>query len=208
MTSSLENQLKTHYPSIFLHWFEPCIRFLTKELTKKQILSRKQRKPHWNRQMNRRVIFGLLAQLWPMTSCIINAFNRRELANCSIKFFLYRTTFGNDHLQLAENIENDWKFASSKRKCDQPLPWKTVTMQRKKKKKKKKKKIALFSNFSDKKSNREVVSKAWESTYFSNTIWRSGNGHKIRRITIYGGELTGMVIEEKKFKKLNQRDLD
>ena len=43
-----------------------------------------------------------------MTSCIINASNRREPANCSIKSFLYRTTFGNDHLQLAENTKNDW----------------------------------------------------------------------------------------------------
>ena len=58
------------------------------------------------------------AQLWPMTSCIINASNRREPANCSIKSFLYRTTFGYDHLQLAVNTENDRKFASSKRKCD------------------------------------------------------------------------------------------
>ena len=42
-----------------------------------------------------------------MTSCIINASNRREPANCNIKSFLYRTTFDNDHLQLAENTEND-----------------------------------------------------------------------------------------------------
>ena len=54
-----------------------------------------------------------------------------------------------------------------------------------------KKKRFVF-NFSDKKSNREVVSKAGESAYFSNTIRRSGNGPKIWRITIYGGELAGM----------------
>ena len=76
-------------------------------------------------------------QLWPVTSCIINASNWREPANCSIKSFLFRTTFGNDHLQLVENIENDRNCASSKRKCDRPSPWKTVNV--------KKKKIALFS---------------------------------------------------------------
>ena len=61
-------------------------------------------------------------------------------------------------------------------------------------KKKMKKKNRFVSNFRDEKDNREVVSKAGESAYFSNTIWRSGNGHKIRRITINGGELTGMLI--------------
>ena len=55
------------------------------------------------------------------------------------------------------------------------------------------KKLLFFFNFSDKKSNREVVSKTGELAYFSNTIWRLGNGPKIRRITIYGGELTGMA---------------
>ena len=113
-------------------------------------------------------------------SCIINASNRREPANCSIKSFLYRTTFRNDHLQLAENSQ---KFAISKRKCDRPSPWKTVNMRRKNR---------FVFNFSDKKSNREVVSKAGESAYFSNMIRKSGNGPKIQRITIYGGELTGM----------------
>ena len=116
-----------------------------------------------------------------LTWCIINASNRRELANCSIKSFLYRTTFGNNNLQLAEN---DQKFASSKRKCDRHSPWKTVNMQRKKNR-------FVFS-FSDKKSNQEVVSKMGESADFSNTIQRSGNGPKIRRLTIYWGELTGM----------------
>ena len=135
-TSSLENQLKTHYSSIFLHWFEPCIRFLTKEMAKMQILSRKQRKPHWNRHINRKVIFGLLCAALTY-DVMINATNRREPSNCSIKSFLYRTTFGNDHLQLAENA---LKFASSKWKCDGPSPWKTVNMRRKKMKK-----IALFS---------------------------------------------------------------
>ena len=101
------------------------------------------------------------AQLWHMTLCIINASNRRESANCSIKSFLYRTTFGNDHLQLAENTENDQKFASSKRKYDRPSPWKTVNMRRNKMKK-----IALFSILAIKKSNREVVSEAGESAFF------------------------------------------
>ena len=75
-----------------------------------------------------------------MTSSIINASNRREPANCSLKSFLYRTTFGNDHLQLAENTENDRKFASSKGSgTDLHLE------NCKHAKKKMKKKIALFS---------------------------------------------------------------
>ena len=113
-TSVLEKQLKTHYPSIFLHWFEPCIWFLTKQIAKMQILSRKQ---HWNRQINRKVIFGQQCTASPMTSCIVNVSNWREPANYSIKSCLNRTTFGNDHLQLAENSENDRKFMSSKQKC-------------------------------------------------------------------------------------------
>ena len=71
-----------------------------------------------------------------MMSCIINASSWREPANCSIQSFLCRTTFSNDHLQMAENTENDQKFESSKQKCDRPSPWKTVNM---------KKTIALFS---------------------------------------------------------------
>ena len=31
------------------------------------------------------------------------------------------TTFSNDHLQLAENTENDRNFTSSKRKCLEKL---------------------------------------------------------------------------------------
>ena len=58
------------------------------------------------------------------------------------------------------------------------------------------KKIDLFSILAIKKSNRKVSSKAGESAYFSNTIQRSGNGPKIRRITIYGGELTGILYLE------------
>ena len=131
-----------------------------------------------------RLFSDYCAQLWPKTSYIINASIRREAANCSIKSYLYRTTFSYDNLQLAEKNENDRKFASSKWRCDRLSSWKTVNMRRKK--------IALFSILAIK-SNPEVVSKKGESAYFSNTIRRSENGPKIRRLTSYGGELTGMA---------------
>ena len=89
-----------------------------------------------------------------MTSCIIHASNWREPANSSIKSFLYRTTFGNDHLQLVENTENDRKFASSKWKCDPTSPWKTVNMRRKK--------IALFSILAIKK----VIGRCFQKLFF------------------------------------------
>ena len=153
-------------------------------MVKMKILSRNSENRTDIGKLTERLFSDYCAQLWPMTSCIINASSRREPANCSIKTFLYRTTFGNDHLQLAENTENDRKFASSKRKCDRPSPWKAANMRRNKMKK-----IALFSILAIKK----VIGR-WFQKWENWLIFQigSGNGPKIRRITIYGGELTGM----------------
>ena len=58
-----------------------------------------------------------------------------------VQAFFYRTTFGNDQLQLAEYTENDWKFASSKRKCDRSSLEKLLRC-----KEKMKKKITVFNS--------------------------------------------------------------